>query len=150
VELISEIRSARSETNVPAAAFIPLVLVNAPDEFQARATRWGDLLKRLARLSDITFADTPPAQAMQLIVRSVSVALPLAGVIDLEAERARLDKEQLKATSEIEKIEAKLSNEEFLKRAPEEVVEEQRERLEELNNRKNQLQEAMARLQNFR
>jgi valyl-tRNA synthetase len=150
VELINEIRSARSETNVPAAAFIPLVLIKAPNEFQARATRWGDLLKRLARLSDITFSDTPPAQSMQLIVRGVSVALPLAGVIDLTAERARLDKEQLKATSEIEKIEAKLSNEEFLKRAPEEVVEEQRERLEELNNRKNQLQEAMARLQNSR
>jgi valyl-tRNA synthetase len=147
VELISEIRSARSETNVPAAAFIPLVLVNAPNEFQARATLWDDLLKRLARLSDITFSEAPPAQSMQLIVRGVSVALPLAGVIDLAAERARLEKEKGKAIVEIEKIEAKLGNEEFLNRAPEEVVEEQRERLEELEGRKSQLQEAISRLQ---
>jgi valyl-tRNA synthetase len=147
VDVISEIRSARSETNVPAATLVPLVLVNAPRDAQARAMRWADMLKRLARLSDISLSDTPPAQAIQLQVRGVTLALPLAGVIDLDAERARLEKEQTKARNEIASITAKLSNEAFLNRAPEEVVEEQRERLDELQALSHKLQEAYERLQ---
>ena len=146
VDLVSEIRSARSETNVPAGAQIPLVLVTTDAETKAWTTRWSDTLKRLARLSDISFAAGPPAQSIQMVVRGEVAALPLEGVIDIPAEHARLAKEIEKLDGEMRKIEAKLGNADFMARAPEEVVEEQRDRLEESAARREKLQEALTRL----
>ncbi|MEE1611527.1 valine--tRNA ligase [Microvirga sp. CF3016] len=146
VDLVAEIRSARSETNVPAGAQIPLVLVASSADVQARAGRWGDIVKRLARLSDISFADTAPKSSIQLLIRGEVAALPLEGVIDLDAERARLAKEIQKIDVDVGKIDAKLGNADFIKRAPEEVVEEQRERREEALTRKAKMEEALGRL----
>jgi valyl-tRNA synthetase len=146
VDLVSEIRSARSETNVPAAAQIPLVIVSDNEETIDWTERWADILKRLARLSTISFAAAPPARSIQSVIRGELVALPLEGVIDLMAERSRLSKEIEKLGEEMRKIEAKLGNEDFIARAPEEVVEEQRERLEEGEARRKKLSEALARL----
>lgn len=146
VDLVSEIRSARSETNVPAGAQISLVLVRPSDEVLARVSLWGDMIRRLARLSDITFADAAPKSSVQLIVRGEVSALPLEGIVDIAAEQARLAKEIGKLDGDIAKIDAKLSNKDFLARAPEEVVEEQRERREEAQSRKAKMSEALARL----
>jgi valyl-tRNA synthetase len=146
VDLVTEIRSARSETNVPAGAQIPLVLVASSADVKARADRWGDIVKRLARISDISFADAAPKSSIQLIIRGEVAALPLEGVIDLDAERARLAKEIQKLDVEVGKIDAKLGNADFIKRAPEEVVEEQRERREEALGRKSKMEEALSRL----
>jgi len=146
VDLVNEIRSARSETNVPAGAQIPLALVASSAEVRARAERWGDIVKRLARISDISFADAAPKSSIQLIIRGEVAALPLEGVIDLDAERARLAKEIQKLDVEVGKIDAKLGNADFIKRAPEEVVEEQRERREEALARKTKMEEALGRL----
>ncbi len=146
VDLVAEIRSARSETNVPAAAQIPLLLVAAPQDVCERATRWGDMVKRLARLSEIGFADAAPKSSVQLIVRGGIAALPLEGVVDLAAERQRLEKELVKLDGEVKKVDAKLSNADFLARAPEEVIEEQRERKDEALARKAKITEALARL----
>lgn len=146
VDLVSEIRSARSETNVPAGAQISLVLVRPSDEVLARASLWGDMIRRLARLSDITFADVAPKSSVQLIVRGEVLALPLEGIVDIAEEQARLAKEIGKLDGDIAKIDAKLSNKDFLARAPEEVVEEQRERREEAQSRKAKMSEALARL----
>ncbi|AWM87317.1 valine--tRNA ligase [Microvirga sp. 17 mud 1-3] len=146
VDLVTEIRSARSETNVPAGAQIPLVLVASSADVRARAGRWGDIVKRLARLSDIAFADAAPKSSIQLLIRGEVAALPLEGVIDLAAERARLAKEIQKLDAEMGKIDAKLGNADFLKRAPEEVIEEQRERREDAATRKAKMEEALNRL----
>ncbi|MBF9195027.1 valine--tRNA ligase [Microvirga terrestris] len=146
VDLVNEIRSARSETNVPAGAQIPLVLVASSADVQTRAGRWGDIVKRLARISDISFADAAPKSSIQLLIRGETAALPLEGVIDLDAERARLAKEIQKLDVEVGKIDAKLGNADFLKRAPEEVVDEQRERREEALTRKAKMEEALGRL----
>ncbi|QFU16692.1 valine--tRNA ligase [Microvirga thermotolerans] len=146
VDLVTEIRSARSETNVPAGAQIPLVLVAPSADVRARAERWGDIVKRLARLSDIAFADAAPRSSIQLIVRGETAALPLEGVIDLAAERARLAKEIQKLEGEIAKIDAKLGNADFISRAPEEVIDEQRERREDAAARKAKMEEALGRL----
>lgn len=146
VDLVNEIRSARSETNVPAGAQIPLVLVSPSADVQARAGRWGEIVKRLARLSEISFADAAPKSSIQLLIRGEVAALPLEGVIDLAAERARLAKEIQKIDSDVAKIDAKLGNADFLKRAPEEVVEEQRERRDEALGRKAKMEEALGRL----
>ncbi len=147
VDLITEIRSARSETNVPAGAQIPLVLVAPSADVKARAERWGGTVKRLARISEIGIAETPPRSSIQLLIRGEVSALPLEGVIDLAAERARLAKEIQKLEADMAKIDAKLGNADFLKRAPEEVVEEQRERREEASERKAKMEEALKRLQ---
>jgi valyl-tRNA synthetase len=146
VDLVSEVRSARSETNVPAGAQIPLVLVTPAASVRARLTDWGDAIKRLARLSDIGFADNVPHQAVQLIVRGDVAALPLEGIVDLAAEQGRLQKELAKLDTDIAKIEAKLGNADFLRRAPEDVVEEQRERKEEAEARRRKIDDALSRV----
>ena len=140
VDLVSEVRSVRNEMNVPAAAQIPLVLVEAPAAVEARARVWDETIKRLARLSDISFASVAPRSSAQMIVRSVVAALPLEGVIDIGAEKGRLTKEIAKEEGEVKKVDAKLNNADFVRRAPEEVVEENRERK----------QEALARIQKMR
>jgi len=146
VDLVSEIRSARSETNVPAGSQIPLLLVSPSAEVAARADAWAETIRRLARLSDITRADAAPKASVLLVVRGESAALPLEGVVDIEAERARLAKEDGKLDQDIAKTRAKLDNPAFLQNAKEEVIEEQRERLEAALARKAKIAEARRRL----
>ncbi|TXM71328.1 valine--tRNA ligase [Methylobacterium sp. WL69] len=146
VDLVSEIRSARSETGVPAATQIPLVVIGADDALRARATRWSDTLLRLARLSEIRFEATAPRNAVQLLVRGSVAALPLEGIVDLGAEVTRLQKEAVKAEGEITKIDAKLANADFMARAPDEIVDEQHERRAAQAARLEKITEALARL----
>jgi valyl-tRNA synthetase len=146
VDLVTEIRSVRAEMNVPAGAQIPLVLVAPGDETTARLRNWDTVLKRLARLTSIEAATGAPPQSAQILVRGETAALPLAGVIDIAAERARLTKERGRLNADIGKIDAKLANADFVKRAPEEVVEEQRERREEALARGAKLDEALNRI----
>jgi len=146
IALVSEIRGLRAESNVPAGARLGLVLVGADDVAQARATRHGELIGRLARLSGIEFAAAAPAGSVQLVIGGVTAALPLGDVIDLVAERKRLEKEIGKADQELAKIAAKLGNAAFVAKAPPEVIEEQRERSEETQRSRGRLAEALARL----
>ncbi|MBB5754584.1 valine--tRNA ligase [Prosthecomicrobium pneumaticum] len=131
VELITAIRSARTEVNVPAGAQVPVVVLGASETTKARFAAHDALFRRLARVNDVAFADAAPKGAVQVVHGEATVCLPLAGIVDIAAETARLDKERAKAAQEIAKIEAKLGNENFVSRAPEEVIEEQRERLAE-------------------
>ena len=146
VDLVSQVRSARSETNVPAGAQVPLVMVATSPEVRARVEAWRDTLVRLARLSGIEFSDAAPRNSVQLLVRGSVAALPLEGIVDLAAEVARLRKEGTKAETEIRKIDGKLGNADFLARAPDEVVEEQRERRDAEAERLAKITEALARL----
>ena len=143
---MTAIRSARSETNVPPGAQIPLVLVKASTGTHTRVANWGDMLKRLARVSEISFSDQAPDESLGLVVHGESAALPLAGIVDIAAEKARLTKEIDKNRGEIAKIDAKLGNADFMKRAPEEVVEEQRERRDDALSRVSKLEDALKRL----
>ncbi len=146
VDLITAIRSARAEMNIPPATLMPLMLANASTVTKARAERWSDVIKRLARLADISFVDRAPDGAMQLLVRGEVAALPLKGVIDLGAEKARLAKEMAKAEADIKRVDAKLGNEKFVANAPEDVVEEEREKREDAMARKAKIAEALDRL----
>ncbi|MFD1330934.1 valine--tRNA ligase [Methylopila musalis] len=128
VELVTELRSARAEMGVPASATLPLVLVEADADLRARAERAAPTLARIARVSGVTFADTAPKGAIQLLVRGQIVAVPLEGVVDIAAEKDRLSKERAKAEGEIKRIDGKLANESFVARAPEDVVEGEREK----------------------
>ncbi|MFM8700412.1 MAG: valine--tRNA ligase [Hyphomicrobiales bacterium] len=146
VDLVTEIRSARNEINVPAGSPIPLVLVGASDATRKRAAAWGDMVKRLARLSEISFADSAPPQSAQMVIRGEVSALPLAGIIDIAAETGRLSKEIERVVQEVAKIDAKLGNADFMARAPEEIVEEQHERRADFTERMAKLKEALSRL----
>jgi len=144
IDLVTAIRSVRAEMNLTAA--IPLVLAGGSAETQARAERWAEFIKRLARVSDISAAAAAPQGSVQLLVRGEVAALPLKGVIDLAAERGRLTKEMQKADADIARVDAKLGNPKFMERAPEDVVEEEKEKREEALARKAKIAEALDRL----
>ena len=146
VDLVTAMRSVKAEMNIPPSTLTPLVIVTTSDETRDRAQRWNDTIKRLARLSDISFADAAPEGAVQLLVRGEVVALPLKGVIDLAAERARLEKELGKADADIKRVDAKLSNEKFVANAPEELVEEEKEKRAAAQERRAKILEAIERL----
>jgi valyl-tRNA synthetase len=147
IDLVTAIRSARVEMNIPPATSLPLVLAGASSEIASRARHWAEFIQRLARTGEISFADVPPKGAVQLVVRGDIAALPLQGVIDLAAERARLAKEMAKCDADIARVEAKLGNPNFVARAPEEVVEEEKEKREEAQMRKAKIAEALQRLE---
>jgi valyl-tRNA synthetase len=131
VELIAETRSTRAELNVPPSAKIPLLLIGADRAAEARLERYQDLIDRMARLEYSTSAKAAPAGSVTFVLDEAVVALPLEGVVDLPAEAARLAKDIGKLEAELAKMDAKLDNAEFVRKAPEEVVEELRERRED-------------------
>jgi valyl-tRNA synthetase len=104
------------------------------------------MIARLARASALRFEEVAPAQSAVMVVRGETVALPLAGLIDLAAERARLMKEKAKLDGDIASIERKLANPDFVAKAPEEVIEENRERVADARARLQKINEALARL----
>jgi valyl-tRNA synthetase len=145
-DLISQIRSVRTEMNIKPAMEIPIVLAGANPESAARLQRWSDGIRKTAKVGDISVADAPPAGAVQLLVRGDTVALPLAGIIDLNAEKVRLEKARAKAEAEIERIDKKLNNPKFLANADEDVVEADREKREETVLEVEKIAEALERL----
>jgi valyl-tRNA synthetase len=132
--------------NVPAGAKIPLVLVGASKTTRARAEHHEETIKRLARLDAISFGKAPPKGAAQIVLGEAIAALPLAGVIDMGAERARLAREIEKSQAEIRKIDAKLANASFVAKAPAEVVEENRDRKTDFEATVVKLQAALKRV----
>jgi valyl-tRNA synthetase len=148
IDLVTAIRSVRVEMNIPASTPIPVVLAGASSETKTRAGRWAEFAKRLARVADISFADAAPQGSVQLLIRGEVAALPLKGVIDFSAERARLDKELAKAEADIKRVDAKLANEKFVANAPEEIVEEEKEKRDAAVARKMKIVEALERLKN--
>jgi valyl-tRNA synthetase len=146
IEAISVIRSVRSEMNVPAGARIPLVLIGASDQTKSRLAESQSVLMRLARVSEISFADSVPEGAVQTVLGEAVLALPLADVIDVDAEKARLQKDIGKVDIEIKKISGKLNNQGFLDKAPEAVIAENQKRLDEEQARRDKLADALARL----
>jgi valyl-tRNA synthetase len=146
IALISEVRSIRAELNVPPAAQIPVILVDVAPDVAARAAKWNETIRRLARLSEIGTAPAAPAGAVQAIVGHATIALPLGDFIDITAERARLQKEIAREEKDGAKLDAKLANPDFIERAPEEVVEENRERRAEAVARIAKMRAALERL----
>ncbi|MCZ6847016.1 MAG: valine--tRNA ligase [Alphaproteobacteria bacterium] len=128
VRLISEVRAVRSELNVPAGARIPAILRGAGVDSQARLETHREQILWLARLDDVTLDDDIPDGSVQLVLGEATLALPLAGIVDLDQERGRLQKEIDKLASDITGIDKKLANKNFTSKAPEAVVAEQHDR----------------------
>jgi valyl-tRNA synthetase len=130
VRLISEVRSVRTEMGVPPGTLTPILLRDAAPGTLGRGQRWMDAIRRLARASELKpLTGEMPGGSAQLVLDEATVVLPLADAIDIGAERTRLSKERDKTIGEMHKVVQKLNNADFVKRAPEEVVEENRERL---------------------
>ncbi len=147
VQVISDIRSVRTEMNVPAGAKVPLVVTGASPKLKERAQVHDETIMRLARLEDISFADQAPKGSALIVVGEVTLALPLEGVIDMDAARKRLGKEIDKATADKKKCEAWLDNDANVARSPEHVVELNRERVVEAGERIARLQAALKRIE---
>jgi len=146
VNLVSGVRSIRAEMRVPPSSRISLLLKDASADTRARMDRNRDLILTLARLSAVQPADELPQGSAQFVIGEATAALPLGDVIDLAAERARLEKELAKTDAEIARFDAKLSNEQFVSRAPEEVLNEQREKRADAAALAERLRQAVARL----
>ena len=148
VRLVSEVRTVRSEMNVPPSSLAPILLRDAGPDTLARAAAWSDVIGRMARASSIgPMNGTLPPGSAQVVVGEATVVLPLAGLIDVDVERARLLKDQAKAEAEAEKVRRKLGNADFVARAKPEVVEENRERLRAHEAEAARLAAAAARVQ---
>lgn len=149
IDLISGIRSVRQEMNVPVAAKIPLVFVGGNADDKKRLSKHDEVLKRLARLSEIKTADTAPKGAVQIVHGQGTAVLPVADFIDIAAEKSRLEKEKAKTEKEIAGIDKKLANKNFVEKAPKEVVEEQHTRREDYVAQLEKLDGALARLKDL-
>jgi valyl-tRNA synthetase len=146
IDLVTEVRQLRGEMNVPPAAKPALALVGLSQTSRERLARHRDLILTLARVGEVEEADAAPAGSALFVAGEATGALAIAQFVDLEAERARLAREISGHGADIDRAAKKLSNAAFLARAPEEVVEESRERLAESQSAKARLEAALARL----
>ncbi|HIP23604.1 MAG TPA: valine--tRNA ligase, partial [Rhodobacteraceae bacterium] len=147
ISLIENIRSVRAEMRVPAGAKIPMVQLELDSAGIDALARNEVLVKRLARVEAITLADEAPKGAVTVAVEGGTFCLPLAEIIDVAAEKARLEKAMLKLTKEIGGLKGKLGNEKFLARAPEAVVTENRENLARVESEADKINDAIKRLE---
>ena len=146
IDIVNEIRSIRSEMNVPGSARAKLMLTGASDVTRARLATHEDILLFLGRLSEVKAADHAPQGSVPFVAAEATAHLAIAEFIDVKAEAARLEKEMTAFDKTIEQTQKKLGNPDFVARAPEEVIEENRERLNEAMSGKTKLSAALERL----
>ena len=146
IDLVSQIRSVRADLNVPAGAMVPFTMAAADDVARARIATWGDTLKPLARLAELSVAEAAPPGSVQIPVAGGVAALSLQQFIDVAAETKRIGKDVARLESDAGKLEAKLSNPGFMAKASEDVIEETRERVADMRARLAKLQAALAQL----
>jgi valyl-tRNA synthetase len=134
--------------NVPPSQKGAILLKDASAETLARGARWMEAIGRMARASSFgPLQGIMPKGAAQAVIDEATIVLPLAGLIDLDAERARLRREHDKAAGEADKVLKKLNNPDFISRAKEEVVAENRERLASAEAEMVRLDAALARIE---
>lgn len=146
VDVVSGIRSVRAEMNVPAAALSPLAVLDADERNRDRLARHAAVIRRLARVETIDFVKKVPAMSAQMVLGDSTFCIPFGELIDLDAERARLQKDLDKIFQDIGKIMKKLDNEKFVMNARPDVVAAERQRLDECNILKDKAEKALARL----
>jgi len=132
-EIIVGIRTIRSESNIPPATELPVFVVNATELDRERFSRNEAYLGRLAKVSGITVlsGEEPPPASLMALCGDLEIRVPMAGVIDIEAELKRLDKEIYRRREEVAKLEGKLSNKAFTERAPADIVEAEKHKKEQ-------------------
>jgi valyl-tRNA synthetase len=147
VALVTEVRQVRAEMNVPPSARAPLSIIGAGPATRQRLNRHRELIVTLGRLQSVAEADAPPKGAAPFVIGEATAALSIAGFIDLSAEKVRLAKEIAAQQSDADRTRKKLDNPDFIAKAREEVVEENRERLAEAETAIAKLAAALHRLE---
>lgn len=147
-EIVTAVRTIRSEMNVPPATRIPVILSlpneNGLGEFQAIAPLVGGLVRASETTVGVSL-DPPPASG-SAVVGTLEIFVPLEGIIDIEVERARLEKEVAKFEKLVQSMNGKLSNEKFIANAPADVVEKERGRLVEYGDTLESLRDSLRRI----
>ena len=146
IALIEDIRSARAQMHVPAGLQIPLVVTGMTDSARAAWDRNEALIKRLARIDSLSAVDSFPKGCITVPAEGATFGLPLADVIDVAEEKARLEKSLQKLGKEIGGLSGRLKNPKFIESAPEEVVEETRENLAARQDEEAKLKAALERM----
>ena len=146
ISLIEGIRSARSQMRVPAGLRIPMIVTELDDAGQAAWDRNEAMILKLARVVELTHADAFPKGTITVAVPGGTFGLPLADIIDIDAEKERLEKSLGKLAKELGGLRGRLNNPKFVASAPDEVVEEARANLAEREQEEAQLKAAMDRL----
>jgi valyl-tRNA synthetase len=146
VTLIEDIRSVRAQMHVPAGLHVPLVVTDWGEPQQAAWARNEPLIKRLARVDSLTWVETFPKGCVTIAAEGATFGLPLADVIDVAQETARLEKSLAKLAKEIGGLEGRLKNPAFVDSAPEEVVTEARANLAARQDEEAKLKAALDRM----
>lgn len=147
IKFITEIRSTRADMNVPAGAKATALVVGASDDTKSRLADFQDMICRLARLEKVEAVATAETKgSAQLVVDEATVYLPLADLMDVDAEKARLAKNLEKLAKEAGAIKGRLSNPGFVAKAPEHVVAEAKAQVTDLEDQMEKLNAALARL----
>lgn len=146
IDLITQIRSVRSEMQIPPSTCTPLVVVGKGEHIVDRFLVHDEAIQRLARVNEITRAAVAPSQSVQIGAGDAVVCLPLSGLVDFSAEQQRLEKEIVKLDGEITRLDKKLSNQKFLANAPQDVVAGEREKRADYQGQKEKVSEALERV----
>ena len=146
ISLIDGVRSARAQMHVPAGLKVPMLVTDLDVAGQAAWDRNEALIKRLARIDSLDKTDAFPKGCVTVPVAGGTFGLPLAGIIDVEEEKARLEKTLGKLAKEIGGLKGRLNNPKFAESAPDEVVEEARDNLNAREEEEATLKAALARL----
>jgi valyl-tRNA synthetase len=146
IRLVSAIRTARTELNVPPGAKLPMVVSGAAQDTHRRLDRQGVALARLGRVESLSFGEPPAGGAAQIVVDEATFILPLEGVIDIAAEKTRLAKALAAAEKERGSLGGRLSNPSFVEKAKPEAVAKAREDHAEKSAEAERLKAALERL----
>ena len=146
IRLVSAIRTARTELNVPPGAKLPMVVSGAAQDTHRRLDRQGVALARLGRVESLSFGEPPAGGAAQIVVDEATFILPLEGVIDIAAEKTRLAKALAAAEKERDSLGGRLSNPSFVEKAKPEAVAKAREDHAEKSAEAERLKAALERL----
>ncbi len=151
IDIISAIRSLRSAMNLPAGAKLHAFVKDAAAETLSVVERQKALICKLARLEELDALGNREItkDMVQTVSRETAILIPLKGVVDFEAERARLQKELETLNKNLEGYSRKLNNESFVAKAPAAVVAEEKRRQAEAQENKAKVEEALARIANF-
>jgi valyl-tRNA synthetase len=149
IQAVTDIRRLRAEMNIAPGLKLQAMACGGGAEIDARAATHGPIISRLAGLSGLERSSDVPDKAAQVVVGEATLALPLEGVIDFDAERARLDKELAKLEGELKRLDKKLGNEKFIANAKPEIVEAERAKQADYAAQQARLSEARERMASF-
>jgi valyl-tRNA synthetase len=150
-QFILGVRQIRGEMDISPGKSLPVIMQNASAEDERRAAQHASLLQRVGRVESVTMlaVDEEPPPSATALLDDVRLLVPMKGIIDVEAERQRLEKQRDKIDAELKRARGKLGNPKFVNNAPADVVAQERQRESEFERQIDQLSEQLARLSEF-